>query len=421
MVRAVRARVHRGSHEIGGNCVEVAASDGQTVILDMGRPLSAGWDDPVTLPPIAGLTDPDPSLLGLLISHPHLDHYGLAGSVPAEVPTYIGREAAAILDAAAFFSPVSGRIDPAGHFQHRRPLRLGPFTVTPYLNDHSAFDAYSLLVEAGGRRLFYTGDIRGHGRKAALFDQLLADPPHDVDVLLMEGTHVRADATHDDATFETESQLEDRFVDLCNTSRGAVVVFGSAQNLDRLVTVYRAARRADRQLVVDLYGASVAAATRATIPQPGFPDFRVYVPNRQRIRVKETGAFHRTAQVRPMRVFPEELAAYPERFILHVPSSTARELIGNDVLNSAGMAIWSLWDGYLSERSGIALTDLLAQQAIPLVHVHTSGHASVADLRRLVAALDPKRVVPIHSEAGDRFAELFPRVEAHSDGVWWEV
>ena len=66
-------------------------------------------------------------------------------------------------------------------------MNLGPFTITPYLVDHSAFDAYSLLVEAAGRRLFYSGDFRAHGRKARLFEQLVADPPA-ADVMLMEGT-----------------------------------------------------------------------------------------------------------------------------------------------------------------------------------------------------------------------------------------
>jgi hypothetical protein len=49
----VRARIHRGSHEIGGSCVEVEASDGSRALLDLGRPLSAGW----------------------LVSHAHLGHY----------------------------------------------------------------------------------------------------------------------------------------------------------------------------------------------------------------------------------------------------------------------------------------------------------------------------------------------------------
>jgi ribonuclease J len=312
-------------------------------------------------------------------------------------------------------------LKPCGYLSHRQPFALGPFAITPFLNDHSAFDAYSLLVEADGERLFYTGDFRGHGRKRALFEELLDRPPGDVDALLMEGTHVREHGAHDELVFETETELEDRFVKSCEDTTGAVVVLGSAQNLDRLVTVYRAARRSGRQLVVDLYGATVATATRSTIPQPGFDDVRVYVPQRQRVLVKESEEYWRTTEIKPHRVFPEELADHPERFVFHVPSSAARELIKTRVLDRRGIVAWSLWDGYLKTPSGLALRELLAAHQITLTEVHTSGHASVADLRRLVDALAPTKVVPIHSEAGERFAELFPAVERHPDGEWWNV
>ena len=52
------------------------------------------------------------------------------------------------------------------HWQSGKPVTLGPFTITPLLVDHSAYDAYALLIEADGQRLFYSGDFRGHGRKA---------------------------------------------------------------------------------------------------------------------------------------------------------------------------------------------------------------------------------------------------------------
>jgi ribonuclease J len=61
------------------------------------------------------------------------------------------------------------------------------------LNDHSAFDAYSFLVEADGKSLFYSADFRGHGRKSRLFDQFLKTAPKPVDVLLMEGTTIGRD------------------------------------------------------------------------------------------------------------------------------------------------------------------------------------------------------------------------------------
>ena len=364
----------------------------------------------------------DPTLLALIISHPHLDHYGLAADLEVDVPVYIGREAAALLSAASFFSPVSGAFEPRGYLSHRAPFTVGPFTITPFLNDHSAFDAYSLLVEADGERLFYTGDIRGHGRKAALFEELLARAPGAIDVMLMEGTHVREHGAHDDSVFETERELEDRFVTLCAETAGTVAVFGSAQNLDRLVTVFRAARRSGRQLVVDLYGATVAAATRSTIPQPGFEDLRVYVPQRQRVHVKESEEFWRTAAIKPHRVFPEELAAHPERFIFHVPSSTARELINADVLDAARRR--GLVDvGRLSQdavRAGVAQVPLDEPDSSDGgAHLRARVRDGPASPRRRHSR--PKKVVPIHSEAGDRFAELFPAVERHADGDWWDV
>lgn len=92
-------------------------------------------------------------------------------------------------------------------------------------------------MEAGGRRLFSTGDIRGHGRKAAIFEELLRKPPH-VDVLLMEGTNIRPGITSQ--TTATETDIEAAMVTQFRETLGVVLVVTSAQNIDRLVTIYRA-------------------------------------------------------------------------------------------------------------------------------------------------------------------------------------
>jgi ribonuclease J len=72
-------------------------------------------------------------------------------------------------------------------------LQIGPFTVTPFLIDHSAFDAYMVLIEVHGKRVLYSGDFRTHGRKSALTRRLMAAPPKNVGVLLMEGTNLGSD------------------------------------------------------------------------------------------------------------------------------------------------------------------------------------------------------------------------------------
>jgi ribonuclease J len=75
----IRLTVHRSAHEIGGNCIEIAEEGCHRVILDVGRPLDAPADAKNLLPRSLDLAAPCD---GILISHPHQDHYGLLGEIP---------------------------------------------------------------------------------------------------------------------------------------------------------------------------------------------------------------------------------------------------------------------------------------------------------------------------------------------------
>jgi ribonuclease J len=46
-----------------------------------------------------------------------------------------------------------------------------------------------------------------------------------------------------------------------------------------------------------------------------------------------------------------------------------------------------------------------------VAYIHTSGHASPADLRALTKALQPKAVIPVHGQAWDEDAEGFGDVQ----------
>ncbi len=48
--------------------------------------------------------------------------------------------------------------------------------------------------------------------------------------------------------------------------------------------------------------------------------------------------------------------------------------------------------------------------------LHTSGHASVADLRAFAAAMDPAVLVPVHGEGWDGDLAGFPPVRWLADG-----
>jgi len=108
--------IHRGSKQIGGSCVELRSDRGARILLDVGMPLtqSDGSDWPRgtmtrpvqelrregVLPDIDGLyEDSIPEFSALILSHAHLDHYGLAHYVHPDVPVYGSRGTIAMLRA----------------------------------------------------------------------------------------------------------------------------------------------------------------------------------------------------------------------------------------------------------------------------------------------------------------------------------
>lgn len=411
----MRGCIHRGSQEIGGNCVELE-SRGQRIVLDMGLPLGMTPGE-ATVPAVPGLATPDPSLLGVIISHPHLDHYGLAPRLPSGTPLLIGRAARRIIEAAGVFIPSGMDFSKAGELENGRPVHLGPFTITPYLVDHSAFDAYALLVEADGQRLFYSGDLRGHGRKGRLFDRLVANPPRNVDVLMLEGSTLGRAGL--DTEYPTEMALEQTLIGEFGAAGGLVLACASGQNIDRLVTLYRAALQSGRQFVVDMYTASVLLAVgNAKLPQPGHAKFRVYLPEGQKRTIKRQRRFDIPEAFRSCRIYDKELRAKATRTVMLFRYSMAAELETMGIVSGAKL-IWSLWQGYLAEDRQRPLLDWLDRHHIPMVYRHTSGHASERDLRRLIAAMAPRRLVPIHSACPERFADLYGPVQLFEDGQWW--
>ena len=417
----MRIRIHRGTKEIGGTCIEMEAQ-GKRIALDVGLPLDAPDDVEAhrsLLPQVPGFQKPDESLLGVLISHPHMDHYGLARYIRPEVPVYIGEGAHNVMKAASTYV-LNGSVFTAPRFiADRTPVEIGPFRVTPFLVDHSAFDAYSLLVEADGKRVFYSGDFRGHGRKGKLFEAMVKRPPGDLDVLLMEGTTIGRTGT--DEGFATEDDLEREFAQSFKETKGLHFVWTSSQNIDRLVTIFRAAKRTGRVLLIDLYTAVVLEATgRDSIPQSDWDEVRLYIPQRQRVTIKEKELFGDLDRHKPNRVFPEDLPGLASRSVMLFRPMVTSDNGVKAALDGAGFT-YSMWEGYLKQQGSVRVLKWLEQHGISRRTIHTSGHASVADLKRFASGLAPHTLVPIHSFETDRFGEFFNSVVQKEDGEWWEV
>jgi ribonuclease J len=413
----MRVKIHRGTREIGGTCVELEAS-GARILLDLGLPLDGDPEDTTFHPKIERLAGGS-DLLALVLSHGHVDHWGLAHLAGPDLPVYLGGATHRILQAAAPFVPRPYVPAEPREYASGTPFEIGPFHITPHLVDHSAYDAYAFEVEAGGCRLFYSGDIRGHGRKAALFERLIAHPPQNIDVMLMEGSSLgRLDP---EMTFPTETEVESLFIERFRQTEGLVLVAASAQNIDRMVSLYRACKQTGRTLLIDLYAAEVLRATgNPNIPQSNWPHVALYVPHYQRVQIKKSGRFDLLEAHNAQRIFAEDLAALAPKAAMLFRPAMLRDLDRAGCLASA-QAIWSQWVGYLKKASGETLLVALAERNIPLTQAHTSGHASIVDLKRLANAVAPKALVPIHTFEADQFPTHFDDVVLKQDGAWWEI
>lgn len=408
--------IHRGSNEIGGTCIQLS-TEKTTILLDLGLPLS----NDSTAIDLASLK-PD----AVLISHPHQDHFGLIDLLAPEIPVYIGDLGKRLIDATRV---LLGKELHANHFRYFKgwhSFEVGDFTITPYLVDHSAVDAYGFLIEAEGKRVFYSGDFRAHGRKSKLFDRMITHPPKDIDLMFMEGTMMQR--TNDD--FPTEADVEWKIFETIRTQENISFLISSSQNIDRVVSAYRACLRARKTLVIDIYTAWVLEQLRLvsdSTPNMEWDLVRVYASFSHDEKLKEHpeffGGFRR--RVYSHRVTKEELAASPTDF-LYLGKMSSFRIIDKYRGQKPVNVIYSQWLGYLNSSDddyygAEAMAAYKHDSQINFVYAHTSGHATVEDLQRFAGAIKPEILIPVHTEHGGHFQQVFNNVQQVQDHIIYQI
>ena len=146
---------------------------------------------------------------------------------------------------------------------------------------------------------------------------------------------------------------------------------------------------------------------------------RVFLPRAIKQRIVRTKAFDLVEPFRHRRIYPAELAGRSRRLVMSFRSSMTLELEALGCL-SGGKVIYSMWPGYI-ERSDPDLGSWAARNGMEFEIIHTSGHADANDLRRLVAGIGPRRLVPIHTLSPSRFHEFDAPVVRLRDGQWLDV
>lgn len=428
----IKITIHRGAKEIGGTLIDLQ-SENSRIILDIGFPLFLDGNvvekklkqkttqellELGVLPKISGLYSWEkPKVDAVLISHAHLDHYGLLNFVHPEIPIYMSTATREIINFKNRYVGNNAVASEVRTFQMYEPFVVCDFRVMPFLMDHSAFDAAAFEINAHGKTLVYTGDFRCHGRKSVCLERFIKSVKKNSDLLLIEGTLMG----RQDKISMTEQELESRLVESSRNCTGAILFQSSSQNIDRLVSFYRASKKLGRLFVIDLYTANVldmlSQINHSRLPRPSskFPNLKVFYPHSQTKYIYKTIGEEYAKRFSSYYISKDELKKNQGRVFMLARPSMVKDI--EKIGFQDGLFIYSLWSGYREGESQKKFESVLSRLGFQWISLHTSGHADVDDLKRVIEELMPKRIVPIHTNQPEDFEHLSDMLKLPDDGV----
>ena len=394
----MKSTVHRGQNQIGGSIIEIS-TEATRVVFDVG--INLDETECVKIPAIEGLFQGDPLYDAVIISHYHSDHIGLLKYLLGGIPIYIGKQAFSVVQAASSYTNREIMYEP--HlFEENEIIAIGDLTIYPYRCDHSALDSYMFLITDGQKTILYTGDFRANGRMD--YQELLNKLPS-VDALIVEGTTLTRETYKNNIE---EEELENIAMSKIRDYPGPVFFMTSAMNVERMVTAYNIAHRDHRLFLEDLYSAEILNAV-------GFN-----TEERNDIRVFMTGG---DMQYEMLQKYPSSKIGKKEisktRFLMCIRPSMKNYISKLNELMSFenGILFYSMWRGYQEKDEIKNFLDYMTSLGVRIHVLHTSGHADVDTIDRLIKKVSPGMIIPVHTENPGWYEKYDIPVELHNNTI----
>lgn len=387
----MQIKVYRGTHQIGGCVTEIKTANAR-IIIDIGEELPSIERKVRRAIEIDGVTNGIADCNAVLITHYHGDHVGMFESVLPNIPIYMGKVAKQI------YGVVQGvlknrlnkgnpeKVNTFREFTVGKPLYFGDIKVTPYTIDHSAFDAYMLLIKAEGKRILYTGDFRMHGAMGSKMPAVFEKYCKNIDLLITEGTML----SRIDEKVMTEHELGLQADKLINENK-YVFALCSSTNIDTIAEFYNATIKNKKPFIVceeDFQFAILNIVTQnTTSPFYNFDRNKIYSYGQNLHELmRERGFFFLG---RTNYITKKAIEAFPDSLL-----------------------IYSMWSGYLDkshpafdEYKSNFVNDAL-NNGCKINYLHTSGHASVEEIKKICEITEAKTIIPIHSETPETLKEM---------------
>ena len=407
-------KVYNGN-QIGG-CITVVSSPAGRVMIDFGENLPGAEAADLTLDWMAESVD------AVLFTHYHDDHIGRFKEIPCNVPLYMGRVTRQVMTTIAEYTKDTEALQilqdntRVHEIKAAKSFAVKDIRITPYLVDHSAFDAYMYLLETPDKTILHTGDFREHGHRGKSLINMIDTyicrrGKQKVDVLLIEGTmlsrltekvYSEADMLHDCIRLFEEHRY--------------VFLICSSTNADTLATFYQAANRNGIKMFAHPYVCEQIGHFREAEAK-----YRKSI-NKNR---KKAGNAHGIYDFKyvypyaPAKVIPaygdsqknitQEEIMRREGFCIVIKADEPYKKWIERFRDLNPIVVYSMWEGYLNpeHKAYNAKYKAFLDSYDHVQHMHTSGHATAKLLTAVINAVNPtESIYPIHTENAKELEHL---------------
>jgi len=336
----------------------------------------------------------EPEYQGIFISHIHSDHNRHLRFVDEKIPVYFGQTTLRMLESWQLTSRFSVGEHEFRTFRTGDRIKIDDLEIEPIHVDHSTPAAYGFLIHSSEGAIAYTGDLRRHGPMSHLTEDFInAVKEARPSVLICEGTRVAPKERRQNLT---EKQVYQTCVDIVSRTKNLVVTTFYGRDVDRMKTFYKIAKKTNRRFIVS---SRIAHLLNALLPDPG-----IEVPDP--IRDESIGIYCRVLKRR--YVWEKELLEHAidaqyirenqKNIILVLDFSQFAELI--DIMPAEGSSfIHSMSEPFEEDDIEDEIKHNWCERFNLEFHqAHASGHCSKDEIFKLIKEINPKKVIPIHTE-----------------------
>ncbi len=402
----------------------------------------------------------------VLLSHAHADHAQYIHYLRTDIPIYCTHATRSILEciqktasggcnelitvceAFEFYNNNRGNVSRVTakkeEYVHERPycimepdkkVQIGSLEIEMVPVDHSLPGACGFIIYTDEGNLVYTGDLRFHGTNGHLSHFFVekakqARPGW----LISEGTRMKQNSNceredgrcieddncsrqeHEGPHLTTEQELKEHISQLISRTKGLVLVEHPIRDTDRVHSIYEAAKENGRRLVVPMKLAYLIEELEGTCPI-SIKDVDIHIPPKswgliykadidpKQLR-QDYATWERKYLDRENIITSKQINEAQSRYVVSMNLWEINQLI--DIRPSDAIWIKSSCEPFCEEMEidEERKNNWLEHFGIKKEFAHTSGHASAEEIIKMINDINPRTLIPVHTERPDLFPNL---------------